>query len=43
MRLVDGLPVLRRLEQDVLGLGPIDQALVDEKLASRSLFMQDHG
>ncbi len=31
-RLLDRLAVLRRLEQDVLGLGPVDQALVDEEV-----------
>jgi hypothetical protein len=31
-RPVDGFPVLRRLEQDVIGLGPVHQALVDKKI-----------
>ncbi len=31
-RLLDRLAVLRRLEQDVIGLGPVHQALVDEEV-----------
>jgi len=31
-RLVNRFPVLRRLEQDFVGLGPVHQALVDEKV-----------
>ncbi len=31
-RLVDRFPILRRLEKDVVGLGAIHHALVDEKV-----------
>ena len=31
-RLVDRLSILRRLEKDIVGLGPIHHALVDEKV-----------
>ncbi len=31
-RLVDRFPILRRLEKDIVGLGAIHQALVDEKV-----------
>ncbi len=31
-RLLDRFPVLGRLEENVLGLGPVHQALVDEKV-----------
>ncbi len=31
-RLLDRLAVLGRLEQDVIGLGPVHQALIDEEI-----------